>query len=160
MEMLRLQRRPTGWSFEKNRDLKNFTYKAVFGPSKAHIDAHIVHHENGIVLSASTREPEIHIQLQSTADRHAAYNIGRVLADRCQQSGISYCIAGAVKEEVERSQRKSAFFKALEDGGIKLQEPESIPHSHMNDPNLTWERFPMQHTREDKLDEIDLKMKY
>lgn len=44
----------------------------------------------------------------STADRHAAYNIGRVLADRCQQSGISYCIAGAVKEEVERSQRVRA----------------------------------------------------
>lgn len=46
--------------------------------------------------------------------------------------------------------------KALEKSGIVLEELESIPHTHLNDPKLTWEPFIVQHTREDKLDELDL----
>jgi hypothetical protein len=52
----------------------------------------------------------------------------------------------------------TSFLKALEESGIELEEPNCIPHTHLNDPNLTWEPFEYNHTREDKLDEVDLSL--
>uniref|UniRef100_A0AC35EY93 39S ribosomal protein L18, mitochondrial n=1 Tax=Panagrolaimus sp. PS1159 TaxID=55785 RepID=A0AC35EY93_9BILA len=156
LEVTKVQRRPTGWDFEKKKDKKNFYYKATLATFKNHIDAYITHFENGVVLTASTREPLISQQLHSPVDVSAAYNIGRVLADRCKQSGILWCIPATDGEEVERSERKKAFYGALKSGGIKLEEPQSIEHSHENDPNFTWKRFTIKHTREDKLDENPL----
>uniref|UniRef100_A0A7E4VEB6 Large ribosomal subunit protein uL18m n=1 Tax=Panagrellus redivivus TaxID=6233 RepID=A0A7E4VEB6_PANRE len=153
LEATRVQRRQTGWAFEKDREKKNFFYKAVLLTSKNHTDAHIVHIENGVVLTASTREPLVSQQLHSNVDTSAAHNIGRILADRCQQSGIQACIAATDAAEVARSERKQAFYTALEAGGISLAEPTPVEHSHENDPKFTWQRFPIKHTREDKLDE-------
>lgn len=75
------------------------------------------------------------------------------MADRCSQAGISSCISATDAAEVERSERKKAFYHALKAGGLRLEEPEPIEHSHENDPNFTWKRFTIKHTREDKLDE-------
>lgn len=129
------------------------TFRAVLTTTKHHTDAQIIHYLNGVVLTVSTREPMISQQLHSNVDTSAAYNVGRILADRCHKSGIQWCIPATEGEEVERSQRKKAFFDALQSGGIKLEEPASIEHNHQNDPNFTWDRFPIKHTREDKLDE-------
>lgn len=96
------------------------------------------------------------LNLSSNVDTSAAYNIGRVLADRCVKSGIYACITSTDAEEVERSDRKKAFYAALEKGGIKLEEPKSVEQSHENDPNFTWTRFPVKHTREDRLDDNPL----
>nr|CAD2173660.1 unnamed protein product [Meloidogyne enterolobii] len=73
-------------------------------------------------------------------------------------AGIKYITSGITPEELEGSKRRSAFIKALEESGIILFEPESIPHTHLNDPHLTWEPFPFKHTRDDKLDELDLEL--
>jgi hypothetical protein len=48
------------------------------------------------------------------------------------------------------------FFKGLEDGGLQLEEKPVIPHNHVNDANMTWDEFPVKHTRESKMDELDL----
>ncbi|KAE9552496.1 hypothetical protein FO519_004309 [Halicephalobus sp. NKZ332] len=156
LQVCGVERRPTGWGFEKHQDRKNFYYKAVLTTSKQHTDAQIVHYENGVVISVSTREPLISQQLHSNVDTSAAYNIGRVLADRCLKSGISTCILSTDLEEVKRSDRKKAFYDALEKGGIKLEESEAIEHSHENDPNFTWNRFVTKNTREDRLDDNPL----
>jgi len=50
------------------------------------------------------------------------------------------------------------FFDTLREEGIKFDELEAIPHAHLNDPNLTWEPFTLKHTREDKLDDLDLSL--
>lgn len=50
------------------------------------------------------------------------------------------------------------FFKALREGGILLEEEETIPHTHLNDPNLVWEPFTIRNSRESKLDELDLSL--
>ena len=52
--------------------------------------------------------------------------------------------------------QRMSFLEALEKSGIVLEEPECIPHTHLNDPKRTWEPFVVQHTREAKLDELDL----
>lgn len=143
-------------------------FRAVFITSKHHTDAQIIHYENGIVFSASTRESMISQQLYrfrkinfwfikiiifSNVDTSAAYNIGRVLADRCNKCGITACIPSTNETEIVRSERKKAFYTALQEAGIKLEEPPEIEHTHRNDPKFTWERFVIKHTREDKLDE-------
>lgn len=50
------------------------------------------------------------------------------------------------------------FRKALEESGLSLEEPDCIPHTHLNDPNLTWEPFLLRHNRDDNLDELDLEL--
>jgi hypothetical protein len=50
------------------------------------------------------------------------------------------------------------FLRALEESGIVLRELDCIPHSHLNDPALTWEPFLYKHDRDDKLDELDLSL--
>ncbi|KAK0417501.1 hypothetical protein QR680_013047 [Steinernema hermaphroditum] len=153
LEMLNLMPRPTGYPLEKDREMKNFIYKAVLIASKGNTEAQVVHHRNGVVLSASTREKAIADQLYSTVDICAAMNIGRVLADRCRKAGILHMVAGSKSELVERSQKQKAFFDALKSEGINLYERDHIEHTFYNDPNLTYIHYEQQHTRQDKLDE-------
>lgn len=49
----------------------------------------VEHHTGTTVVSASTREWGIKQQLYSTTDTNAIHNIGRVLARRCLESGIT-----------------------------------------------------------------------
>ncbi|KAI6244119.1 hypothetical protein M3Y99_00082800 [Aphelenchoides fujianensis] len=153
LEFLRLKRRPTGWEFEADRNQRNFHYTAVLRTTKNSTDALLIHHSDGVVLQASTREPGIQSQLHSTADTSAAMNLGRVLAQRCRAAGITNCIPGTTAEEIERSKRKSAFFNALRENGVQLKEPPTVEHSFLNDPNFSWSHFTVQHNRQDKLDE-------
>lgn len=57
--------------------------------SNRHTTGQVVHYTGTIVVSASTREWSIKQQLYSTADVNAAENIGRILAQRCLESGIT-----------------------------------------------------------------------
>jgi len=158
IERLRLQRKPDGWDFEKNRAMRSFIYRVELLPSKKHTEAHIIHYEEGTVLEATTREKSVRSQLYSCSDVNAAYNIGRLLARRCKMSGILNCTPGDSPEEIEKSDKRKVFFAALKEGGIELNEPTCIPHTHLNDPDLVWEPFTIKHTREDKLDELDLSL--
>ncbi|CAK5071818.1 unnamed protein product [Meloidogyne enterolobii] len=159
MEMCRLLRKPDGWEFEKDRMRKNYIYRVDFTVTKNSTTASIVHYERGqAIIEASTNEKSVRNQLYSPTDVSAAQNIGRLLAHRCAMAGIKYITSGITPEELEGSKRRSAFIKALEESGIILFEPESIPHTHLNDPHLTWEPFPFKHTRDDKLDELDLEL--
>ncbi|TKR68502.1 hypothetical protein L596_024477 [Steinernema carpocapsae] len=153
LEMLNLVPKPTGYSLEKDREMKNFIYKAVLVASKGNTEAHVVHYENGIVLSASTREKAIADQLYSNVDTCAAMNIGRVLADRCKKAGIVYMIPGSKTKTIERSQKQTAFFDSLKASGINLFERDHIEHTFQNNPDFTYVPYEQQHTRQDKLDE-------
>lgn len=74
---------------------------------KSHREGRLVHYQDGVVISASTKEPSIASQLYSKTDTSAALNIGRVLALRCLQSGIHFAMPGATKEAIEKSQHVS-----------------------------------------------------
>ena len=56
--------------------------------STRHISAYVNHNNGFKVLESSTREFSIAKHLYKTNDISAAYNIGRVLAHRCKDTGI------------------------------------------------------------------------
>ncbi|KAI6219645.1 Adenylate kinase isoenzyme 1 [Aphelenchoides besseyi] len=68
--------------------------------------------------------------------------------------GITNCIPGASTDAIERSKRKTAFFNALRDNGVKLEEEPTIDQTFIKDPKFAWSHFKIQHSREDKLDEL------
>lgn len=57
--------------------------------SNKHTTGWVEHHTGTNVVSASTQEWAIKQHLYSTSDISAAHNIGRVLARRCLESGIT-----------------------------------------------------------------------
>lgn len=94
----------------------------VLTPSGRHVTASIIHHQNGEVLSASTKEWALKEQLYKTNDTAAYVNLGRVLAQRCLESGF-FEIQNFI-EPATKGGKVDLFLKALEDGGVCLQEPE------------------------------------
>lgn len=151
MEQLGLQARSTGFGMDLDRDKHSFIYRADFERHRHYVEGRIVHYKEGIVLSASSREKQISAQLYSPSDVSACANIGRVLGLRCGMAGIHF-LQAVDPEDIKRSAHASAFFTALVESGIKLGEPKHIEHTFDVDPNLTYERYDMPHTREDNID--------
>uniref|UniRef100_A0A0N5BW73 39S ribosomal protein L18, mitochondrial n=1 Tax=Strongyloides papillosus TaxID=174720 RepID=A0A0N5BW73_STREA len=153
LELMGIQHRLSGNCFEKKREIMNSTYKVIFSGSKSNTEASVYHYKSGLILTASTREHGISSQLFSNTDRFAALNIGRVLADRLKQCGIEMVVPCFEKDEVERSQKKQAFLKALTEKGIKIKDYGEAEPSIV-DKNRTWLNYKQYHTRQEKLDEI------
>ncbi|CAI5444506.1 unnamed protein product [Caenorhabditis angaria] len=152
-ELLGRQAQSSGFEFETDREARKFIYKVELVEGKSHREGRLIHHRDGVVLSASTREPEISAQLYSKVDTSASLNIGRILALRCLQSGIHFAKPAVSQEIIEKSQHQKYFFKALSEEGLKLEEPEIVEHSYENDESFTWQRYPQKPTRQEKLDE-------
>ena len=64
-------------------------YRLKFIISNRHSRAEVLHNSGVVVASASTVEFEITRHLYKTTDISAARNLGRVLAQRCQEAGIT-----------------------------------------------------------------------
>lgn len=67
-----------------------------------HITARIEHIKGNIVVQASTKEWAIKKHLYSTSDVSASENLGRVLADRCLESGINFVHNSMKKTDKEQ----------------------------------------------------------
>ncbi|ETN81266.1 hypothetical protein NECAME_08625 [Necator americanus] len=154
LEMMGLQKTPIGFEFERDNTKRSFIYKVELLQSKAHQDARLIHYRDGVVIEASTREKAIANQLYSNTDTCAAMNLGRVLALRCLRAGIHFALPVATKEQMEISKHQKEFFKALKVEGLQLNEPKAIEQTYETDRSMTWERYPVMPTREDKLDEL------
>ncbi|ELU07075.1 hypothetical protein CAPTEDRAFT_182838, partial [Capitella teleta] len=87
LEQLSLATKEEGWKF--HFPSKQFFHKLHFDTTSKHTSAHIEHCSNGVVLSASTKEVAISKHLYSNADVCAAENVGRVLAQRCLEAGLT-----------------------------------------------------------------------
>lgn len=92
-----------------------------FERSHHHVTGSVVHNTGKVVVTASTREWGIRKQLCSLIDQSAAANVGRVLAQRCLQSGILY-----VHVEQIDSPKGQAFLSGLEEEGLILKELEPV----------------------------------
>lgn len=97
-------------------------YRLVLTTSGRYVTASILHYENGEVLSASTKEWALKEQLYRTNDTSAYVNLGRVLAQRCLEGGL-WEIQSFIEPSVKDG-KVALFLKALEDGGVCLNEPE------------------------------------
>jgi len=153
MEMLRIHKKPKGWHLDSPNC--SFWYKLMLDCSNRHVCGQVVHYTGKTVVSASTQEWAIKKHLYSTNDVSAYENVGRILAHRCLQSGISE-IHTDLTVEGESSEKIRYFMEALKSGGIETEEPDVI-HEHYFFPwskrktGLPWEvneEKVLEHTEE------------
>lgn len=120
--------------------IAHFVVRLLLTQSGRYVSASVVHFENGEVISANTREWALKEQLYKTNDTCAYINLGRVLAQRCLESGLLE-IQSFIETTVENG-KVAAFLKAMEDCGVCLKEPEQYKHPNAWDklrPEKPWE---------------------
>jgi large subunit ribosomal protein L18 len=123
LEFLGIAWRRLGWRFQYPP--RDFYHRVVFERTNRHTTAYVEHCSGTRVVTASTKELAIARRLYSMTDLSAAQNIGRVLAQRCQESGITAMVLHT-GENSEKSDKFQLFEKALVDGGVDLTEPEEV----------------------------------
>ena len=64
------------------------SHRLTFSVSSRHTSAQVTHNSGLEVVSASTRELCVSRHLYKSSDLAASFNVGRVMAARCQQSGL------------------------------------------------------------------------
>jgi len=101
---------------------RSFWNKVTLDISTQHISASVVHFQGQKPVVVSTKEWCIKKYLYSTNDASAAKIVGQVLAQRCLQLGITE-IGCFFSEEEQKKEKVKLFLKAIEDGGVALEEP-------------------------------------
>lgn len=122
-----------GWKFQYPP--RDFYHRVIFERTNRHTAAYVEHCSGKRVISASTRELAIARHLYSNIDLCAAVNIGRVLAQRCQESGITE-ITLQPSANSDRSEKFELFQRALVEGGVELQEPPEVAPDY--DPGINY----------------------
>ncbi|XP_068678696.1 large ribosomal subunit protein uL18m-like [Montipora foliosa] len=118
--------KPRGHATQKYR--KDFYNKLKFIISNRHSRAEVIHHSGVVLASASTVEFEITRHLYKTTDLSAARNLGRVLAQRCIEAGITR-VYWEPQYGDRTKLRVKAFASAIsKGGGIVLNEPRRNVH--------------------------------
>lgn len=117
LEKLRIGYKPDGYHLEKPG--RSFWHKLEVNVSGRYVNAEIKHYQNGPVISASTSEWAIKKQLFKTKDTAAFVNLARVLAHRCQQSGITEMLCSI---EAVPGGKLDKFLKTVEENGVTLKE--------------------------------------
>lgn len=128
LEMMGLAQKRQGWKFQYPP--REFYHRLLFERTNRHISAHVEHSSGATVVSATTRELAIMKHLYSTSDVSAAVNIGRILAQRCQESGI-YNMVLLEPESGTNSAKFEGFRTALQEAGIVLTEPDVITREYL-----------------------------
>jgi len=123
LEKLRIAEKATGWDLEKQE--LSFWHKLSLELTGQHVNAKIVHVFGRVPITASTNEWCIKKYLYSTKDLCAARTIGEVLAQRCLQAGITE-VACFFSEEERKKEKVATILKAMEDGGVCLEEPPQM----------------------------------
>ncbi|KAJ8982585.1 hypothetical protein NQ317_005057 [Molorchus minor] len=131
LEKLRIGYKPDGFHVDKPG--KTYWHKLKIKASGRYVSAWINHFENGEVVKASTLEWAIKKQLYKPLDVSAYINLGRVLAERCVQSGILEVSCNVTPAKPDT--KLALFLKAVEEGGVKLSEPEQYK------PSRPWDQF-------------------
>lgn len=84
----------------------------------------MVHNSGRTVVSASTRESCYQNHGLPSSDTEAALNLAKILARRCQESGILFVDVDYVGSE--SSEKTKAFFQQLRSEGLQLKESDYI----------------------------------
>ncbi|KAJ8916625.1 hypothetical protein NQ315_000270 [Exocentrus adspersus] len=131
LEKLRIGYKPDGYHVDNPG--KRYWHKLELKSSGRYVTATISHFQNGEVVKASTLEWAIKKLLYRTLDTSAYVNLGRVLADRCLQSGIIE-VDCTIEPPIPNG-KVAQFLKAVEDGGVVLKEPPQYK------PSRPWDQF-------------------
>ncbi|XP_011314213.1 39S ribosomal protein L18, mitochondrial [Fopius arisanus] len=137
LEMLRIARKPTGYHLE--RVTRQFWHQLVITRGVRHLEVHVEHIENGPVITASTKEWSLKKCLYSYNDSSAYMNMGRVLAERCLESGI---FAVHVSPHLPKGGKVDLLLSKLKEGGVDLVEPKVYKKSQpwdLDRPEKPWD---------------------
>ncbi|XP_053375532.1 39S ribosomal protein L18, mitochondrial-like isoform X1 [Mercenaria mercenaria] len=134
LEFMGLAPKRKGWRFQAPR--KDYYHRLVYDRNDTR--AYIEHWTGKIVLEASSREPHLAMYLYNLHDVSANRNIGRVLARRMLEAGITSVFYDEADKDIT-SQRKAAFLSALKENEIQLKEPEEIQHENI--PGINYDGY-------------------
>ncbi|XP_078522141.1 large ribosomal subunit protein uL18m [Lissotriton helveticus] len=123
LERMALAMKERGW--ETSWPTRRYWHRLCLQRSQNHVTGYVEHSNGSVVVSASTREWAIKRHLYSCRDVSACENIGRVLAQRCLEAGISYMVYQAIPWEFQ-AESVQRFRNAMKEGGIVLSEPRRI----------------------------------
>ncbi|XP_058877087.1 large ribosomal subunit protein uL18m [Acipenser ruthenus] len=124
LERMSLAMKDRGWETVWPR--RACWHRLCIEHSQHHVSAHVEHVPSGeVVVSASTQEWAVKRHLYSTRDVLASESVGRVLAQRCLESGVQHLHFRAVPWSY-KTERMQKFRAALKEGGIILSEPRRI----------------------------------
>ncbi|XP_004928945.1 large ribosomal subunit protein uL18m [Bombyx mori] len=137
LERMRIARKPDGYHLEKPG--RKYWHKLVLTPGNRSIIAKVIHFLNGPVVEVKTSEWALQKQLYSPTDTCAYISLGKVLAQRCIEFGITemYCDL-----EPQQGGKAEKFLEEVVKGGITLQEPEVYKKPNPWDqfrPEKPWE---------------------
>uniref|UniRef100_A0A0A9X8W3 Large ribosomal subunit protein uL18m n=1 Tax=Lygus hesperus TaxID=30085 RepID=A0A0A9X8W3_LYGHE len=139
LEKLCIAYRPSGWWLETPG--RNYWHKLFIEKNSRNVSAYIQHYTGAVPLTASTREWAIKKHLFSSIDRSAYVNLGRILAHRCLQSGITEMICDHQPPKEEPKTNVEAFLVEMLNGGVSLEEPERYVNPKPSDvfrPEKPW----------------------
>ncbi|KAL7394794.1 hypothetical protein ABVT39_004125 [Epinephelus coioides] len=121
LEQMALAVKDRGWKTSWPR--REFYHRLEFSRSQQFVTAHVFSRSSpDPVLSCSTREWALKKELASTKCVAACQAVGEVLAQRCQQAGITRMVYREIPWTY-RSEAVQAFKTALKEGGVTLSEP-------------------------------------
>ncbi|XP_030046195.1 large ribosomal subunit protein uL18m isoform X2 [Microcaecilia unicolor] len=123
LERMALARKDRGWATVWPS--RQFWHRLRFERSQNHVTAFVEHCDGHVVVSASTQEWAVKRHLYSTRDAAASENVGRVLAQRCLEAGISYMVFKVIPWEFNH-EGVQRFRNAMMEGGVVLTEPRRI----------------------------------
>ncbi|XP_069484938.1 large ribosomal subunit protein uL18m isoform X2 [Ambystoma mexicanum] len=123
LERMALARKDRGW--QTTWPTREYWHRLRLQRSQHHVIGYVEHSNGSVVVSASTQEWAIKRHLYSFRDATACENVGRVLAQRCLEAGISYMIYQAIPWEL-KSESVQRFRNAMKDGGVVLSEPRRV----------------------------------
>lgn len=123
LEQMRIAKRDKGWAY--NHPTHHYHHRLRFEQTQMNIRAWVEHSSGMVVVEASTIELAIRRHLYSTTDRAAALNIGRVVAARCAEAGITAALPAPVDLD-DTSLKYKVFLEAVQAGGLALAEPDEV----------------------------------
>lgn len=139
LERLRIARKFQGYHLDDNID--PYWHRLYIKPLSHNIKAEVRHFENGPVIEACTSEWALKLYLYRPTDTSAYINLGRVLAQRCLQSGICEL---QVEPGLIRTKKITFLLEEVAKAGIILEEGERYVHPtpwHYERPDKAWETF-------------------
>ncbi|XP_014214306.1 39S ribosomal protein L18, mitochondrial [Copidosoma floridanum] len=123
LELMTIARKPLGYWLDMPGH--EYWHKLVVKVTSKNLVLQINHYKNGPVVTVSTTEYAMKRHLFKSLDITAYTNAGRVLAQRCLESGIGSIMCDI---DTENSTKLTALIDELRKGGVVLQE--AIPYKN------------------------------
>lgn len=129
LEKMRIGYKPSGFAGDKGCRSYWNGLKLSIGKQPPNVTAEVVHWTGRTLCKASTEEWAIEKFLYNNADLAALKIVGKVLGQRCLETGISNVTVLIEAEELKR-EKVQTFLEALSDTGLTLHEEEQyLPYN-------------------------------